>query len=124
LGCCHWKIRSFHAIQILQLMRIMMSMKKDTLSWFRKDRRTSKGSLGGMFRFNEDQQLRAKVQLINKWSKVSSTLGRQSTQSYEGRTWFFHRRMFLVLSRSLSSNQKKTVCRCFGPATYYGEYPK
>jgi hypothetical protein len=91
-------------------MRIMMSMKKDTLSWFRKDRRTSKGSLGGMFRFNEDQQLRAKVQLINKWSKVSSTLGRQSTQSYEGRTWFFHRRMFLVLSRSLSSNQKKTVC--------------
>jgi hypothetical protein len=104
-------MKSLRAIQILQLMIIMTSMKKDKLSCWRNERRTSKGSPMEMKRFKDAQQLRAKLQLRKRCSKVSSAHGLQRTQSYDGMTWFLRRRMFLVLSRSLCSSQKKTLCR-------------
>jgi hypothetical protein len=67
-------------------MIIMTSMKKDKLSCYPNETRTSKGSPEGMKRFKDAQQLRAKLQLKKRCSKVSSTHGLQRTQSYEGMT--------------------------------------
>jgi hypothetical protein len=110
-GCSPLKMKSLRAIQIDQLMIIMTSMKKGKVSCSRNEMRTSKGSPAGMNRFKEVQQLRAKMQCRKRCSKVSSTCRLQRTHSYDGMTWFRRRRIFLVLSRSLSNSQKNTLCR-------------
>jgi hypothetical protein len=74
------------------------------------DSRVSKRGPRGGFRLRRPQVVCWKGHSKNKCSRVSSTCNEQRTHSKEGRAIFFRRNMFLVLSLSCKSSQKKTLC--------------
>jgi hypothetical protein len=104
------KMKSFLSIQMLQLNRMIISMKRLTPSCTLNDSRVSKRGPRVGFRLRRPQAFCAKEHSMNKCSRVSSTCKEQRTHSKEGRAIFFRLNMFLVLSLSCKSNQKKTLC--------------
>jgi hypothetical protein len=113
LGCFPRKIKSFRAIRMLQLIRMMVSMEKKHIQLNPEMLETSCGNPGGTVRCCRFQQSQAKGQFRRPHAALFKSLLNLKLAkdtivrlhiivlpSYELR----------VLSRSFNNNQNKTLC--------------